>query len=287
VTVLRPSHGLLAGSLLGGCVLLTACSPAPTAPTDAGGDALMVDAAPEVDAAAAQWVHTLEVPFHGTLDGETASEIQRVLLEDNLGTMTVSSGERNAFAPQTVDWTAQTGYRLVHLYSTDVDDLSVAFVYCQDDEVVAIWYESLTTRLFQVDQAGSHPCTVTDGAHDIVVEQRPFERLPEGLTTVTGVVIEGETVQLAADGTGTMTIGGLTWTLVPFGWVDCVASLCGAPGWYEVHALLRGESGETGFVILYLMRDDIENVRTGYGLRFDVLGTLPNVTLPAPWRFML
>ena len=268
-------------------LLFVACSTPDIAPADAGSDALAADASGEADAMADLWVHTLEVPFHSTLDGETASEIQRVLLEDNLGTITVSSGERSAFAPQTVDWTAQTGYRLVHLYSTDVDDLSVAFVYCQDEEVVSIWYESLTTRLFQVRQAGVHPCTVTDGAHDIVVEQRPFERLPEGLTTVTGITIEGADVQLAEDGTGSIMLGGLTWTLVPFGYVDCLASLCGAPGWYEVHSLLRGEGGETGFVILYLMRDDTEAVRTGYGLRFDTLGTLPNVSLPAPWHFML
>jgi len=86
------------------------------------------------------------------------------------------------------------------------------------------------------------------------------------------------------DGTGAITLGGLSWTIVPFGYVDCSASSCGAPGWHEVHALLLGDDGQTGFVILYLMRDDTQNVRTGYGLRFDELGTLPNISLPAPWH---
>ena len=251
--------------------------PGDETPLDAGAEASDDTPLPEV------WEGTFRVPFRSSLVAHTASELMAIDQTDNVGTVTVSDITRFAFSAQTVDWTQQTGYRLVHVFATDEENLDVAFVYCLGGRVDSVWYESLTSPMTNYADVGTHPCPVTTETHDIVVRARPLRRLPEGLNLVTGVTVHGADVEVTAEGMGSITLAGIAWTLVLFGYVDCPQSLCGAPGWYELHSLLRGPGGATAFDILYLMRDDTAHVRTSHGLRFDVPSNLPNVMLSATW----
>jgi hypothetical protein len=278
----RRRRSARAGAVVAMAALGACGGPAPSS------DATVPDDASSSETGAdASWSGPFALTFTSSLEATTTASfpLQHLVLNDNLGTMTVSVA-LPTFAPQTVDWTATTGYTLVHAYATEANNVHVSFVYCQNDRVATVWHESLDDTLGYATVATGQPCSVdTRRPQTIQVANEPFVGLPPGFAPVTGPTIVGDTVHLNADGTGTIVLGATTWTMYPFGLVNCPAAQCGAPGWYEVHSLLRADGGATAFVILYLMLDDTTHVRTGYGVRFDVPGALPNTMYTATWQY--
>lgn len=268
--------------------LLAACSAeSPTPARDASVDA-PVDAPAEdvaLDAPSSPWNGPIELPFRYSGLSEPVGGYERAEVTDNVGTVTLEGDARPTLVAQTVDWSS-AGYQLIHLYTTDANDLQVAFLYCRDGETAGVYVESLTQRIAYFDDATVHPCELTDGAHTVTSRLRPITGLPEGFEPVRRATVDGPGLTLDARGVGRITLGGLDWDLTPYSWVDCPDSMCGAGGWYEVHSLLRGPDGATGSVILYLLRGNTAQVRTAYGIRFDQPRHLPNTMYAASWSLL-
>ena len=283
---MRALAGAVAAALAAGC----SGDAAAPAPVDAG--AVVVDV-PPVDAAmgspdvavAGTWAGSLQLPFHYTGISMPMGGYDRADIVDNVGSITFGGDDRPALVAQTVDWSSQ-GYQLVHYYSTDAHELTVAFLYCRGGHTAGVYVESLSAPITLFNDATVNPCAVTVGAHTVAARLRPFEGPPPGFEPVRMATIAGAGLSLDEQGVGRVTLGGIDWDLTPFSWVDCPAASCGGPGWYEVHSLLRGQGGATGSVILYLMRDNTMQVQTSYGLRFDVPGELPNTLFHVSWALL-
>ncbi|MDO9016061.1 MAG: hypothetical protein Q8S73_10965 [Deltaproteobacteria bacterium] len=281
---MRPSAALIAVALAAGCSDGAPAAPPVDAQTaDAPTDAADADAT--ADATAAEWTGPFPLDFHYSGLSEPVGGYERAEVTGNVGDLTLDGVARPALVAQTVDWSS-AGYQLVHLYATDADDLRVAFIYCRNGQTAGVYLEGLTTSIQYFDDVTRHPCEVRAMQHTVTARLRPFRGLPEGFEPVVRATITGPGISLDAQGVGRITLGGADWDLTPYSWVDCTVALCGAPGWYEVHSLLRGPDGATGSVILYLMRDAPAQVRTSYGLRFDAPGPLPNTMFAAAWTLL-
>jgi hypothetical protein len=279
-----PGAALLAAALAAGCSDDAPAAPAVDARAD---DAPAVDAAIDApaDAPATEWTGEFPLGFRYSGLSEPVGGYERAEITGNVGTVTLGGDPRPALVAQTVDWSS-AGYRLVHLYATDADDLRVAFIYCRNGQTAGVYVEGLAAPIEYFEDVEHHPCEVLAGAHAVTARLRPFARLPEGFEPVVRATIAGPGISLDDHGAGRISLGGTDWDLTPYSWVDCDAARCGAPGWYEVHSLLRGPGGATGSVILYLMRDNPAQVRTSYGLRFDAPGPLPNTMFAASWTLL-
>ena len=64
--------------------------------------------------------------------------------------------------------------------------------------------------------------------------------------------------------------------------MDCT-TLCGKPGWWEMHSLLRRDQA-VAFGIFYLLLDQPHSVQWNYGVRLDVPALTPrDQVLVADW----
>ncbi len=277
---MRAAAWLLAAALTAGCSDDAATPAVPLV------DAQITDAldASDVtpDAPPTEWTGELTLPFRYTGLSEPASGYERADITDNVGTVTASGDARPTLAAQTVDWSS-AGYQLIHLYTTDANDLQIAFLYCRGGQTAGVYVEGLTTALSYIPDATPHPCELSAETHSVTARLRPFVGLPDGFEPVRMATLDGPGLTLDAQGVGRISLGGIDWSLAPFAWVDCPDAMCGLGGWYEIHSLLRGPDGATATVILYLMRDNPTQVRTAYGLRLDAPAHLPNTMYSAPW----
>jgi hypothetical protein len=157
-------------------------------------------------------------------------------------------------------------YTLAAIAATTDDGLLIAYAYCQNGGVTALYSETLTqsaTPQDSVAMAGS--CTFADATangqidfvHPSTLAYGPLEDLAD---------VEGAKLAVHG-GSGTLTIDGVGHALSVFTGVDCHG--CGGAGWQELHVTLRHEQS-LAFAILYLKADDLTHVQLAYGIRFDV-----------------
>jgi hypothetical protein len=89
--------------------------------------------------------------------------------------------------------------------------------------------------------------------------------------------VSGPAVSLDSSGPGTLTAGAASFHVYPFNWVDC-STICGMPGWYEIHALLFDSTGPVARVCptIFYLHLDSHQVSIAYTL------SLPMLDDPAP-----
>lgn len=171
-------------------------------------------------------------------------------------------------------------YTLAAIVATTADGLLVAYAYCQNGGVSALYSETLTqsaTPQDKVQSAGS--CAFVDSPSDgDITFVRPDTLafgVVEDLADVTSSRLD------VHGGAGTIILDSVSYALKVFTGVDC--SKCGGAGWQELHVTLEHD-GTLAFSILYLAADKPGTVQLAYGFRFDRPALWPpDETITATW----
>jgi len=249
---------------------LTACGAPSNSAPDLGSDLAML----------APYAGPLTLPVRTNISWDGApgeGPLSAAHFTDGRGTVRFDDVTYPAFVYRKIPFDP---YTLAAIVATTADGLLVAYAYCQNGGVTALYSETLiqsTTPQDQVATPGS--CAFIDSPSDgEVALLRPgalaFGALDDS-ADVTGARLN------VHGGGGTITIDGIDYALKVFTGVDC--SKCGGAGWQELHVTLQHDD-TLAFAILYLAADKPSTVQLAYGFRFDRPALWPpDQSLTASW----
>ncbi len=224
----------------------------------------------------------IDLPFTGTLhwsDGDNAlGPVRAANLDGNVGTVVYHGVTLDALLYREIPFGP---YDLAAIVASAPHNLVVLYAYCKGDGVANWYYESLDEPVtLQLVSSAGH-CALPHTPVTAEPSFEPFLGPPPDLRAATSATVDGATLQIAG-GQGSAQIGGTSYDVAAFDFVDC-SSGCGSPGWYELHSLLRRDT-EVAFGIIYLIEDDPTHARLNYGVRFDVPAlTPPDTIFAATW----
>jgi hypothetical protein len=173
------------------------------------------------------------------------------------------------------------GYSLT-LYqalAVEAGSWTVLWFYCSGTSLTYVYWESTTgSKVSREPMKGS--CTSTSSTHTAV--SWPAGSMPAP-AVVPGFSVHGTHIEISSAAPGHADLNGRSWILYPYALVDCSRS-CGAPGWYELHALLWDrETNETAYGIVYLITGQPHRVRFEYALELPTLARPADATFDADW----
>jgi hypothetical protein len=214
---------------------------------------------------------------HGTIDliftfgatGVGTSFVGDVAIEGNVGTVQLGGRRLQALAygasldPQNFD--------VYTLLAVAPERWYIVYLYCHAGQLVDVWYES---------PAGA---SVLEEAATGVCDERPFTAikarvdLPGTIMAqpppLHGFAVTGAGVSIPDAQPGWVVFGQTRYDVFVYAAVDCT-TICGDPGWRELHAVLRdGTTNRTGFCTFYLFTNP-NQVFVEYAL------TLPDLAQP-------
>ncbi|RLB58852.1 MAG: hypothetical protein DRI90_16160 [Deltaproteobacteria bacterium] len=190
---------------------------------------------------------TLALPFSFSAQGSGVSFVGSASIDQGTGsvelgnqTLPVVVYERQPFED----------YFLYQALALAGDRLYVLWFYCLGGELLGIYYEG-TDGTVLTTEAATGACAESDSPSTAAVQlpglTMPF---PQPLP---GYTFSGPDIWYDGLSSGSATIQGTTYALIPFDDVDC--SLCGEPPWFEVHALLW-DGERVCFAIFYLIEGE-------------------------------
>jgi len=173
------------------------------------------------------------------------------------------------------------GLTVFHAIAPTDTGLNVLYLYSAADTLQTIWHESYTHPLDYETASGA--ATYEGQLVSSTPELQCLDSVPSEEQLVVGVTITGAQLNWSA-GSGSIEIDQQIYELYPFQLVDC--SDCGTTeddGWYELHAVFRGQHGEIEFGILYLFLEEPERVTLHYRIQLCDLRLSPSATYEANW----
>jgi hypothetical protein len=218
--------------------------------------------------------------FNVGSEGRGTRRVGAVSVAGNVGTVMVDDKELQGFVYEVQDW-AEYGYVLYDVLAVDESGYYVFYLYCRDDKLTDIYWESYWDDLEYEKAVGT--CSRTQTPTEAHVSFGPV-KIPDGL--VAGYTIDSKRLSLAADGTGSVELLGNRYDIYAFSYVGCAECNAGQQrGWEELHVLLDTPD-EDCFAILYLFGDENggDRVQLGYGFCTVPVKDLPSTVFPAPWK---
>ena len=204
-------------------------------------------------------VYTLEVPnssttvddaFDATLTGASSDGKYAVNIHCNSGTVTQSGRSTTVTVSQQIPYSPYTLYAIL---GEDDTGLMLGWVYCEGDDLIALWLEDTTGLTGFTPSMVTGTCSIstdTDNVSVITTAEQITIQIPASYPTITG-----SDISLQANSIGSVNIQNQPYDLVPFALVNC--SNCSASsingGWVEVHSVMHDKnSGNICLGIFYL-----------------------------------
>lgn len=212
----------------------------------------------------------LSNPFSIDSIGVGLTRFQSVVLHDGVGEI-ILNGEHIPLAVyQYAPW-PEFDLEWFQALAVAEDRLYVVWLYCQGASLVGYWIEGTDqTRLVWEDALGT--CRRSNTATTTIVRFPALTMTPPALEP--HWTISGPNVDYDGLSPGFIALPDADFSVYPFQGVDC--SDCGAPGWYELHALLWDESRRRlCFAIFYFHDEEPNQVALQYSL------TLPDLSDPS------
>ena len=100
-------------------------------------------------------------------------------------------------------------------------------------------------------------------------------------TPIRGFSVSGADVDLPDGAPGTVQYDGVKQVVFSFVSVDC--SLCGTPGWYELHSMLWNPATRAVSLGIFYLVSGVDAVTLAYTLSMPVLMRGPQISYPATW----
>jgi len=240
-----------------------------TAPTDAAPDAAP-DAAAATHVIVDETAGSLELPFTFDAEGSGTDRVGAIEVSGGLAAIEVDGEAWIGVAYEHQDWSA-FGYDTFQVLLVAPDHWVVLWIYCQGSELTDLYFEVSDGSPLAYEPA-SGACTLVDEPDTVDVALPAVDMHVDQL--VAGYRVLGDDLQIDGPAPGALRLGPTEMHVLAFRDVDCSAE-CGAPGWYELHAVLWDPVGSRAcFGIFYLFLDD-QPVLLTYSL------TLPDLTDPA------
>jgi len=252
---------------------------------DSGADAdatedVEPDLPPEPPLTAAAATTRFANDFRVDIEGSGDAPLGAVTVSRNTATMEFDGQTYVGYVTQRQPW-AEFELTLYQSIFVASDRLFVTWFYCEAGALTWVWYEGTDgTRLDSRRGSGTCQEAITRTTVDVSTPEVSFE-VP---TLLGGFRVEGADVQLTPRRRGSATLGGKPFDVYVFDIVDCSLD-CGFRGWYELHALLRGQEADAtlGHAIFYLL-DEPREVQVSYGLTLPGFERIPDRSFDATWE---
>ena len=201
-----------------------------------------------------------------------------VQIKSRFGTVELQGTNVGALVYLRIPWSS---YSLV-LYqalAVQAHAWTVFWFYCRGSALTEVYWETTANSTVR-NEPMSGTCTSTSAFNAHVSWPALSMALP---TPIPGFRAHGPVLEIVSGSAGSASIQGRTWTVYPFAIVDC-SSICGSPGWYELHSLLSdARTGDAAYAIVYLYADLPTRVQIAYGLELPTLGRLTDTWFDAVW----
>jgi hypothetical protein len=190
---------------------------------------------------------------------EGTSRVGHIELQDGVGSVEIDGDTLDAFSFEHPP--EFSGYMLYHVVAARRDEVFMLWLYCQGTSLTYVYSEG-TDGSPMLGEGASGTCVATHTASTITASLPALALPPVALQT--GYTLTGDMLSYGGTSPGEIVFDGITYSLLPFEDVDCY-TVCGSPGWYELHSLLWSSTLERlGFGVLYLF--DGQPVGMGYVL---------------------
>ncbi|MEZ4453283.1 MAG: hypothetical protein R3B09_27720 [Nannocystaceae bacterium] len=191
----------------------------------------------------------LALDFTASIAGQGSSRVAAIELVAGVGTVEIDGAATTIVTYERQPW-GDFSLTLFQGLAVAPDRLHVLWFYCEEGALTGLYLEG-TDGIPIAYEPANGTCD------DLMAPSTPLVQFPAidmPYPPITpGIAIQGPAIDLPAGDLGSLTIGGSTFTVIPFGRVDCTEE-CGTPGWWEVHALLwEPRAGRLCFAIVYLM----------------------------------
>jgi hypothetical protein len=269
---------------------LAACGDPAGEPPDAAVDAVVgvpcADAGPPVTNFPAQLVlgpaqGTISDPFTIAVTGAGAQTIGAASFTNDAGTLTLDGTSVTSFLYMTTPFGA--GLTLYQGFAVGPSRWDVFWLYCTNGTALtSIWDEGVDGPPIFVENATG---TCNGGNSTLSVPVNIGASTIASPTPVAdGYSVRGADIDLATNGTGTITLGGVAMPVVVFGTVNCETG-CGTPGWFELHSVVWDAAHQRAiFVIIYLEDGAPGSVELAYARALpDLTDPIGTMNLPATW----
>jgi hypothetical protein len=264
---------------------LAACGDARSAP-DAGADAPpCADAGPITTGFPAKLVlgpahGSIVDPFTVQVTGSGAETIGAASFTNDAGTLALGGAAQTSFLYMTTPFGA--GLTLYQGFAVGASRWDVFWLYCTNGtNLTSIWDEGVDgPTLFDENATGT--CDPANSTLAVPVDLGA-STIAAPMPVADGYAVHGADIDLAGNGTGTVTLGGVAMPVVVFGTVDCRS--CGSPGWYELHSVIWDAAQQRAiFVIIYLDDASTDSVLLTYARALpDLTDPIGALSLPATW----
>jgi hypothetical protein len=184
-----------------------------------------------------------QIPFTFSTVGTGSSFVGSVSVNDGVGTVQLGNANVPVVVYEKQPFKDFTLYQSLAIAS---DRWYVVWFYCLGGDLQGVYYESTDGTAITTEGA-SGACVEGDQPNGAPVMLPASEIAYPSLEQ--GFSVDGPAVSYDGSGPGAITLGGVDYALLPFTSVDC--TLCGGPGWWELHSLLWNGSSAC-FAILYL-----------------------------------
>lgn len=198
---------------------------------------------------------TIQTPFDVTVRAGSDDTKIVMNLAHNVGTVNYHGRVLQAVALFEQPFPA-IGQTIYETLAVDAHGIYVFWAYCQGDAVTALVSVAPDgAGLRTVGAAGG----CTHGTSGVQTRVRfPAVDAPKA-PLVGNFHINGSALQLDGASPGRIVFGGAFAKLLVFAQIDCTR-VCGADGWYELHALIVESTGRVTLGILYLHPSDPSHV---------------------------
>jgi hypothetical protein len=282
---------VLALAVLAACADHGAFSTSVDSGTDSGTDsAAAADAAPSSDAGIDASAGSATMPMtlvigasSGTVtdafrlgaSGTAGTPYGAISFSADTGTIDVGGGPAVAFVYATVP---EAGYTLYDGFAVSATSWDAFYLYCNGNTLADVYDEKIGGHGMVYAAVTGGACTASTTQTVAHVSLPAFSIAAPA--PITGYTVSGTAIDVAADGTGTLAVGGTKLPLVVFDDVDC--SACGGSGWFELHSIVWDDAHQrVVFVIVYLITGMPNTVELAYARSLPDLGDPIGTVVPA------
>lgn len=259
-------------------------APGADAAADAGGDSgADAGVGPEVrHVVVPETDGTLELDFTLDAEGAGTDRVGAISVIEDDALIEVDGESLVGVTYQHQDW-AKFGYDLFQVLLVGPDRWVVVWLYCTD-AVLTNLYSVSTDGTELVEEAAEGTCSFlaqdTSAQVSLPATDMTFD------TLVNGYRVTGDDLHIDGDAPGILKLGADEMNVLVFQDVNC-SSVCGDPGWFELHAILWDPAAARAcFGIFYLYEDDRPVLFT-YSLTLpELYDPAGNAQIDATWELI-